>query len=182
MNKFKEGWCFCMKKLSRIIFGRTFFLILALLLQTGVLLLFMVEFSSFAIVYYGFTAIVSILMAAYVANLDMNPNMRMSWITVIMAMPIFGSLFYVFVRIQPQKGKINKRLNFIIDQTKPYLVQKNFIGDNDDLIGFSTYMNNYAGYPIYNNSDVKYFSLGEDKFEELIIQLKSSANIISLQY
>ena len=69
-----------------------------------------------------------------------------------MAMPIFGSLFYVFVRIQPQKGKINKRLNFIIDQTKPYLVQKNFIGDNDDLIGFSTYMNNYAGYYLYEYS------------------------------
>ena len=171
-----------MKKLSRIIFGRTFFLILALLLQTGVLLLFMVEFSNLAIVYYGFTAVVSLLMAAYVANLDMNPNMRMSWITVIMAMPIFGSLFYVFVRIQPQKGKINNRLNYIIEQTKSYLKQKDFIGENEELIGFSTYMNNYAGYPIYNNSDVKYFSLGEEKFDEVVIQLKSAKHFIFLEY
>jgi hypothetical protein len=77
-----------MKKLSRIIFGRTFFLILALLLQTGVLFLMLAKFSSFLIVYYGFSAIISLLMCAYVANLDMNPNMRMSWITVIMAMPM----------------------------------------------------------------------------------------------
>ena len=171
-----------MKKLSRIIFGRTFFLILALLLQTGVLLLFMVEFSSFFFVYYGFTTVVSVLMCAHVANLDMNPNMRMSWITVIMAMPIFGVLFYIFVRIQPQKGKINKRLSYIIEQTKPFLRQKDIVKEESDMAGFAAYMNNYAGYPIYNNSDVKYFALGEEKYEELIKQLKLAKNFIFLEY
>ena len=90
---------FGMKKLSRIIFGRTFFLILALLLQSGVLLLFMVKFSNLLVVYYGFSTVVSILVCAHIANLDMNLNMRMSWISIILAMPIFGILFFIFVRI-----------------------------------------------------------------------------------
>lgn len=171
-----------MKKLSRIIFGRTLFLLLALLLQTGVLLLFMVKFSSFIIVYYGFTAVVSVLVCAHVANLDMNPNMRMSWITVIMAMPIFGILFFIFVRLQPHSKKINNRINYIIKETKIYLPQKNLFNEDSHLYGLSSYMNNYAGYPIYNNSDVKYFPLGENKFEELIIQLKKAKHFIFLEY
>ena len=171
-----------MKKLSRIIFGRTLFLLLALLLQTGVLLLFMVKFSSFIIVYYGFTAVVSVLVCAHVANLDMNPNMRMSWITVIMAMPIFGILFFIFVRLQPHSKKINNRINYIIKETKIYLQQKDLFDEDSHLYGLSSYMNNYAGYPIYNNSDVKYFPLGENKFEELIIQLKKAKHFIFLEY
>lgn len=171
-----------MKKLSRIIFGRTFFLVLALLLQTGVLFLLLVEFSNFFIVYYGFSVLVSLLMCAYVANLDMNPNMRMSWITVIAAMPIFGVLFFIFVRIQPYARKINNRINYIIKNTKDYMPQKQLFKEGTDLYGLSRYMNEYAGYPIYNNSDVKYFSLGEEKYNELIIQLKKAKSFIFLEY
>ena len=171
-----------MKKLSRIIFGRTLFLILALLLQTGVLLLFMVRFSNLIIVYYGFTAVVSLLFCAHVANLDVNPNMRMSWITVIMAMPIFGVLFFMFVRLQPHSKKINKRISHLIKETKKYLPQKQIFIEDSHLYGLSTYMNNYAGYPIYNNSDVKYFPLCENKFEELILQLKCAKHFIFLEY
>lgn len=171
-----------MKKLSRIIFGRTFFVILALLLQSGVLLLFMVRFSRFLLVYYGFTVLISILVCAYIANLDMNTNMKMSWITVILAMPIFGILFYLFVHMQPYNRKINKRISYIIKETKPYLEQKITFDNEDDLSGLSVYMNKYAGYPIYNNSDVKYLSSGESKYEELIIQLKNAKRFIFLEY
>ena len=171
-----------MKKLSRIIFGRTFFLILALFLQTGVLFLMLAKFSSFLIVYYGFSALISLLMCAYVANLDMNPNMRMSWITVIMAMPIFGVLFFIFVRIQPQARKINNRIDFIIKNTKKYLLQKDLFEEGTELYGLSKYMNDFAGYPIYNNSDVKYFCSGEAKYEELIKQLKEAKQFIFLEY
>ncbi len=171
-----------MKKLSRIIFGRTFFLVLSLLLQAGVLFLLLAEFSSFLIVYYGFAALLSLLMCAHVANLDMNPNMRMSWITVIMAMPIFGVLFFIFVRIQPQSKKINKRIDDIIKNTRRYLPQKELFHEDTDLFGLSRYMNDYAGYPIYNNSDVKYFASGEEKYEELIKQLKTAKRFIFLEY
>ena len=43
--------------------------------------------------------------------------------------------------------------------------------EGTELYGLSKYMNDFAGYPIYNNSDVKYFCSGEAKYEELIKQL-----------
>ena len=108
--------------------------------------------------------------------------MKTSWITVILAMPIFGVLFYLFVRIQPQARKINKRIGSLISETKPYMTQKHMFDENSDMAGLSRYMNEYAGFPIYNNSDVKYFASGEEKFEELITQLKQAEKFIFLEY
>ena len=171
-----------MKKLLRIIFGRTFFLILSLLIQASVLLLFMLKLTDTLYIYYGFSAVLSVVFCAHVANLDTNPNMKTSWITVILAMPIFGVLFYLFVRIQPQARKINKRIGNLIEETKPYMKQKQLFEEDSDLAGLSRYMNEYAGFPIYNNSDVKYFSSGEKKFEELLKQLKEAKHFIFLEY
>ena len=171
-----------MKKLFRIIFGRTLFLILSLLIQAAVLLLFMLKLTDTLYIYYGFSAVLSVVFCAHVATLDTNPNMKTSWITVILAMPVFGVLFYMFVRIQPQARKINKRIGTLISETKPYMVQKPLFEGDSDMAGLSRYMNEYAGFPIYNNSDVKYFASGEEKFEELIIQLKKARKFIFLEY
>lgn len=171
-----------MKKLFRIIFGRTLFLVLSLVIQAAVLLLFMLKLTDTLYIYYGFSAVLSILFCAHVATLDINPNMKTSWITIILAMPIFGVLFYMFVKIQPQARKINKRIGALIDETKPYMTQKPLFEENSDIAGLARYMNKYAGFPIYNNSDVKYFSSGEEKFEELIIQLKKAEKFIFLEY
>lgn len=171
-----------MKKLFRVIFGRTLFLVLSILMQATFLFLFMMKFSEYVLVYYGFAGIVSLLFCAHVANLDMNPNMKMSWIVVIMALPVFGMMFYLFVRIQPQAKHINKRMNYLLEETKPYIKQKNILDENSTLAGLARYMNNYAGFPIYNNSDVKYFPSGEEKFAELVEQLKKAEKYIFLEY
>lgn len=171
-----------MKKLFRVIFGRTLFLVLSILMQAIVLFLFMMKFSEYVLVYFSFAGIIAILFCAHVANLDMNPNMKMSWITVIMALPVFGMMFYLFVSIQPSAKRINKRMNYLLEETKPYLKQKTILEENSDLTGLARYMNEYAGFPIYNNSDVKYFSSGEEKFAELIEQLKKAEKYIFLEY
>ena len=43
-------------------------------------------------------------------------------------------------------------------------------------------MNNYGGYPIYENTSVKYFPLGDDKFEEMKIQLEKAEKFIFMEY
>ena len=173
-----------MKKLFRIIFGRTLLLIASLAFQAIVLLFFMLKFSEYIVVYYGFSAVISLLFCAHIANKDINPTMRMAWITVVMAMPVFGIIFYLFVSIQPHTKMINKRINDLVKETKPYLKQKSVYEEEGEshLSGLARYMNDYAGFPIYNNSDVKYFPLGEEKFKELIIQLKKAKKFIFLEY
>lgn len=171
-----------MKKLVRIIFGRTFFLVISLLIQAIVLLLFMLKLTDYLIIYYGFAIVLALLFGAHVANEDVNPNMKMSWITIIMALPIFGVMFYIFIHIQPYKKRINSRMQYLLDETRPYLNQKIKFEPETDIAALANYMNNYGGFPIYNNSDVKYLSSGEKKYEELLEQLKNAEKFIFLEY
>lgn len=173
---------FVMKKLLRVLFGRTLFLVLSLVIQAIVLLSFMLKLSDYLYVYYGFSMIVALLFSAHIANLDISSSVRMSWIAVVFALPVFGVLFYLFIDLQPTIKLINKRIEYLIKETKPYLVQKAIFEKDSHLIGLSNYMNNYAGFPIYNNSDVKYLKSGEEKYDELLIELKKAEKFIFLEY
>ena len=43
-------------------------------------------------------------------------------------------------------------------------------------------MEHTAGFPVYHNSSARYYPLGEDKFEDLLIELKKAKKFIFLEY
>lgn len=171
-----------MKKLLRVLFGRTLFLVLSLVIQAIVLLFFMLKLSDYLYVYYGFSVVAALFFGAHIANLDTSSSVRMSWIAIIFALPVFGILFYLFVKLQPAVRMINRRMECLIEETKPYLVQKDIFDKTSHLKGLSNYMNNCAGFPIYNNSEVKYLKSGEEKYKELLEELRKAEKFIFLEY
>lgn len=48
--------------------------------------------------------------------------------------------------------------------------------------GFAHYMENGAGYPVYHNSTAVYYPLGENKFADLLAELKKAKHFIFLEY
>ena len=171
-----------MKKFLRVVFGRTLFLIVSLAIQAIVLLSFMLKLSDYLFIYYGFSLIVAMFFGAHIANQDISSTNRMSWIALIFAFPIFGVLFYLFIKIQPAVKMINKRLDDLTSETKQYLEQKNVFDESSHLTGLARYMNDYGVFPIYNNSDAKYLKTGEDKFEDMLVELKKAEKFIFLEY
>lgn len=84
----------------RIIFGRTSFVVLSLLLQVVVLLgAFQWLSDHFFYVYGGFT-LLSAVIVIYIINKRQNPSYQMAWIIPVLVFPVFGALFYLFVESQ----------------------------------------------------------------------------------
>ena len=50
------------------------------------------------------------------------------------------------------------------------------------VANLAKYMKNTGGYPIYRNTDIKYFPSGEAKFEEMKIQLEQAKHFIFMEY
>lgn len=46
------------------------------------------------------------------------------------------------------------------------------------VAGQAKYIDQYGGYPIYENSDAKYYPSGEEMFDELIEDLKKAEHYI----
>ena len=86
-------------KLLRIIFGRTTFVILAILVQLFVLLAAFQWLSSQTFYVYGGFTFLSTIVVIYIINKNQNPSYQLSWIIPVLVFPVFGVMFYLFLEL-----------------------------------------------------------------------------------
>lgn len=176
-----------LKILFRVVFGRTAFVILFLLIQIAILFSCFRWLAEYMFLVYGGMVALTIGLVVYILNKREDASFKLAWIVPVLVIPVFGSLFYLFVELQIGTKMIGKRLSQLIDETKPYLKQDTKVsaslGKEDALAaGFCNYMNARGGYPTYQNTGVKYLPMGEDKYEQMLIELKKAKEFIFLEY
>ena len=173
--------------IMRILFGRTG--IIAFLLIMQVLALFNIFRFLESLMTYAVTTLLifSIVMVVYVINSSHNPSVKLSWIILIMTLPGFGGMLYIFIQTDIGHRKIKKRFKSIVKEThEEFIDQKDLMAkleaENKGLYNLATYTGKAGGFPIYEGSSTKYFPLGEDAFEEMLIQLKNAEKFIFMEY
>lgn len=161
----------------RIVFGRTG--IVAFLLLIQVLGLFSIfRFLENLIAYAVSTLVIfSIFMVVYVINSEHNTNVKLSWITLIMLLPGFGGLLYIFIKEDIGHRTIKNRFKKIVKESQGEFINQEVLmkkleSENKALYNLSNYTIKTGGYPIYEASTTKYFPIGEDAFKEMLVQLK----------
>ncbi|MGI6006703.1 MAG: cardiolipin synthase [Ruminococcus sp.] len=173
----------------KVIFGRTTILIALLLIQLLVLFgLFSVLEQYINIIYiYVIYQIFMAFLVLYIINQSVNPAFKLAWILPVLILPVFGALFYVFVKLQPLSSMLNRRLLKLEEETRKFVEQEDqvmerLVQEHPRAAGLASYLLGREYYPVYVNTTVKYFPLGEDKFEELKVQLKKAKHFIFLEY
>lgn len=174
-------------RLTRIIFGRTMYVLTAIGIQLFVL------FSAFSwlsdhvfFVYGGFT-LISTVVVIYILNKRQNPSYQLAWIIPILVFPVFGALFYLFMEFQTEKTRLARRLDALIDETRPFLMQEKGVLKRLSMMSRGTahlayYMSNHGGYPMYEYTGAEYFPLGDDMFPRLLEELKQAKRYIFMEY
>lgn len=114
-------------------------------------------------------------------------NYKISWILLIMFMPIAGILLYVFWGNSRLDLKHRLELSKINDETKEYNIQNKEILEeikNIDVLRYNQmkYINNVTGYSIYNNSGANYLNTGEMFFENVLEDLKKAQKYILIEF
>lgn len=174
-------------KLLRIIFGRTTFVILAILVQLFVLLAAFQWLSSQTFYVYGGFTFLSTIVVIYIINKNQNPSYQLSWIIPVLVFPVFGVMFYLFLETQPGTRMIAHRLKTLSGETKPYLEQDKAVMERLNRASRGTtllasYMGNYGGYPIYDKTYAEYFPLGDDMYPVFLEELRKAERYIFMEY
>lgn len=175
------------KGLLHVIFSHTFVLFALVLVQLFVFaatITFLQEYASY--IYVGFL-IMGMVVVVYIINNNTNSDIKLTWIMLIMALPILGSAFYAFVKMQPGTTFLEKRLKDLSKEIKPYMLQDEKVLEkvraskpaNANLV---SYLNNRVSFPMYRNTEIEYFSSGEEKFEKLKEELKKAESYIFMEY
>lgn len=131
--------------------------------------------------------VIAVALALYIANKDMRTSYRMSWIFLVLFLPIFGiPAYFIFGRSGLTK-KTRRKMESVADKVVEYRVedyktiqalqQENFYAFQQ-----SHYISARAGYPIYKEEGSNYYSCGEKLYPQLLADLESAKHFIFLEY
>lgn len=170
-----------------VVYGRTAVVLLLLLLQILMLFLAYQYLQDKGVILNVVLRVLSVLLVIHIINRKENPAFMISWIILILGWPVFGSLLYLFVELQPATYWINKRLKKMHIETAHYWKQdeqvtKNLMKESTEMPHLSTYVYQKGGFPTWQNTTAKYFPNGQAKFEELLIQLEKAERFIFMEY
>lgn len=173
--------------LSRIIFSRTGFILLLILIQLGLFIVTTNLLQSYALFINGTLRVVGVVVLIYIINAEGNPAFKMTWMLCVMAFPAVGTLFYIYVKSQVGVRWMGKRLATLKIETDPYMMQDMDVVDalrasKPANANLAYYLAHHMGFPTYRNTEVTYFPLGEDKFEALVSELKKARKYIFMEY
>ena len=175
------------EKFFKLIFGRLLVALIALAIQIAILFVsykFYEEYIGY--IFTGFS-LLSATVVIIILNNKQNPAFKIAWIIPILVVPFFGVTMYLFLKSQQTPKRINKKIKNIEQEMKPYLEQdKTILNDvkkeSIRVYNLANYMNNTGNFPIYKNTDIEYFPVGETKFNRLVEELKKAEKYIFMEY
>ena len=175
------------KGLLRIIFSRLGGIILLLGLQVVMITSLFTWFSTYIPYYSTVKVAFTVIMVIYLFNSDMESSAKLTWMFIISMFPFSGAIFLAFTQIEIGHIAMKKRMLRVMHSTSDSLpldrtVMDDLADDESGLKEMSQYLSNTGDFPIYKNTEVTYFSCGEEKFEALIPELEKAEHFIFLEY
>lgn len=176
-----------MKKIGNIIFSRVVLIVLAIVVQFSWIALLLYQFSlKFTFINIAFK-VLALILAIILFNKNGNTAGRMSWIFLILTVPIFGlALYYVFGRAKLTK-KTEMQLERVNEEINPYLTgdeeaEENIQKNDKRTYNQVRYIKDWAGYPVYQYTQTEYYPSGEEMFEAMLEAVKGAEKFIFLEY
>ena len=175
------------KGLRYALFSRVGIMLLLLLLQVMVLLGIFKWFNNFLPHMLGGAVLFNACMVLYLINSTIDPTAKITWLIVIMMFPVFGALLFWYTQSEVGHRAIKKRLEDILAVTDGKLQQdeETFSAlekESPDEAALARYFRRSGCFPVYADTQVTYFPLGEDKFAEMLAQLRQAKHYIFMEY
>ena len=175
------------KGLFHLIFSRLGLILLMLAVQIFVMFGVFYWFVEFLPHIYGGMILFMAVMVLYLINSRMDASAKLTWMMVIMLLPVFGALLFWYTQRDLGNRTLKKRMNWLIDHTRKSIPQSHKLMEKLDkeapeVSALTRYLGRSGCYPVYENTDVTYFPLGEKMWEEMLKQLEQAEHFIFLEY
>ncbi len=175
------------KGIMHALFSRVGIMLVLLVLQALMLLGLFRWFQEFLPHVLGGTVLFMIVMVLYLINSTLDPTAKITWLIVIMLVPVFGALLFWYTQSETGHRAEKKRLENILAATKDKLLQDEKVlqtleREDPHEASLARYLRRSGCFPVYANTETTFFPLGEDKFAEMLRQLEQAKKYIFMEY
>ena len=175
------------KGLIHLVFSRFFVILMLLAVQLAFVIIFYDWLKTRLPVFEVLLGILTIGAVVYLFNSGMDPAAKLTWMFVIAILPVTGAAMLAFTQMNLGHGAVKRREAELIDETKDAIPQSRDVleklkGDSSGTDDLVTYLNQSNCFPVYDNTEVTFFPLGEDKFAAMLEELKKAEKFIFMEY
>lgn len=175
-----------MNKLLKLIYSNKFFAILTLILQVGMIAMYIFSISNNVRFYLLASNFISVIFILVEINRHEESAFKITWIMLIAVVPYFGWFFYLYTHTGIISGdilKAHKKAQNVLDK---YRADDSELIDEMDRKGVDTslvkYLSRMGGSPVFKNTSVTYYALGDDMFKSMVDELRNAEKFIFMEF
>ena len=175
------------QKKFKLVYKRRALIISTLLGQIALTIFLIIGTGLYLKYVYWILPIISVIVCIYVLNKQEKAGYKLTWIFIIMLVPIFGGILYILFNIisSPKKLRMALDVNMANSHTAFYLPGNRldeFLNAHPEYRTNAQYLQEYAGFPIYANTRQEYLPSGEAFFYRVLEELKKAQKYIFLEF
>ncbi len=175
------------KGIMHLIFSRFFLFALLLVFQLALMVVALLWFDENAPLIMFLLGVVEIVMIIYLFNSSMDSSAKLTWLLIVTIFPIMGALFLLFTQSnlghRVERKRVEKQLEISDGMVaQPEGVLAEIEHDRSGIDDLCRYLNNSGCFPLFRNTQVTYFTIGEDKFKAMLEELEKAKDYIFLEY
>jgi cardiolipin synthase A/B len=174
-------------RLFKIINSRIFITSALLVIQLVWFTLLLIRLTNyFAWISTAFS-VLSILIVIFIIGKDVNAAYRIGWIILIMALPLFGSLLYLFFGNRRPSKAMHARLHSEHKKAAELMkadqsVLEEIRSLDERALGTCSYLKEKSAYTVHKNTATQYYPLGELMYRDMLLELGKAKHFIFLEY
>lgn len=175
------------KGLLHLVFSRFGIIALLIVLQIAVYVFIFGWLSTWLPFFTAFLVIFTVVMIIYLFNSSMDFSAKLTWMLVLAVFQVPGALFLLFTQTNMGYRKIARREKELIRKTRTAIDQPQGVIEELEKDGSGTdalalYLNRSGCFPVYKNTEVTYFPIGEEKFDAMLKAIASAEKFIFMEY
>ena len=176
-----------MNRFSRLIYSNKFFAFLMLIIQIVFITVGYRWLDRYYFYIHSFTVLPGLIISIYELNKTTEPAFKLTWIILIGFVPMFGVLMYLFLHLSPLTGEMSRTYAAQQKITASYMDQDDEVirrlnEHHVQVPGLARFLRDRSGSPVYSDTDVRYYPLGDDAIKAMIEDLKKAENFIFLEF
>ncbi|MDR0568513.1 MAG: cardiolipin synthase [Spirochaetaceae bacterium] len=171
----------------RVVFRRRVYVICIIGLQIGFILSVIAGSSLFFRYINWILRALSIVVSLYLLNKKEKPAYKLTWIFLILLFPIFGGFLYLVFCSQSNSRKLRRRIKSVGRRCGLFYfpsgdILPNLILERKNYLTQVRYLQDCAGYPVYDHTQTEYFDSGEGFFAKVLEELEKAERYIFMEF
>ena len=176
-----------MTGIGKILKSRLVLVGVAILLQILWWVLFMGRLTSYSVFLNALFRVVSLGILLYLILKDENSSYEIAWIILVMGVPLFGGILYLLIGNKKPGKRLAVRMAAVKEEMGGAMAQNQWIlkeiqAQDPSAAGNIRYIGEFGPYPVWKNTEVTYYPLGEEMFAAMLEDLRKAEHYIFLEY